>query len=189
MTILAAMGVFAGTNVDDLLVLTVLFLSSRASGRPHRWQIWVGQYAGIALLVAVAAAAALGLAVVPDGWVRLLGVVPLALGVKGLVGAFRARADSDPPRPVTATGTLAVAALTIANGADNIAVYTPVFRTVGVAGSLVTVAVFAALTAVWCAAGAWLGSHRAVVAVVERWGHWLVPAVFVAIGAVILAGV
>jgi cadmium resistance protein CadD (predicted permease) len=51
----AAAGVFAGTNVDDIIVLTVLFLSARASGKPKAWQVWVGQYAGIGVLVAVSA--------------------------------------------------------------------------------------------------------------------------------------
>jgi cadmium resistance protein CadD (predicted permease) len=83
---------------------------------------------------------------------------------------------------------VAVAGVTIANGADNIAVYTPVFRTIGPAGSVLTIAVFAVLVAVWCLASSWLGSHRRVIALVERYGHWLVPLVFIAIGAVILAG-
>jgi cadmium resistance protein CadD (predicted permease) len=50
-TAVTAAGVFAGTNVDDLLVLTVLFLSAHTTGRPRPWHVWVGQYAGIAVLV------------------------------------------------------------------------------------------------------------------------------------------
>jgi cadmium resistance protein CadD (predicted permease) len=186
-TVGAAAGVFAGTNVDDLIVLTVLFLSARAIGKPKPWQIWAGQYTGIAVLVAVSATAALGLTIVPDRWVGLLGLVPIALGVRGLVSAIRspsAAADDEPP--VVASGPLSVAAVTIANGADNISVYTPMLRTIGLTASLVTVAVFAVLIAVWCAAGAWLGSHRRVIGFVRRYGHWLVPGVFILIGAVIL---
>lgn len=183
-TVLTAVGVFAGTNVDDIIVLTVLFLSARASGRPRPWQIWAGQYAGIAILVAVSALAALGLTLVPDRWVGLLGLVPLALGLRGLIGAVRGGAGDDPP---VAAGTApAVAGVTIANGADNIAVYTPVFRTLGTAGSVTMVLVFAVLIALWCAAASWLGSHRRIIALVERHGHWLVPLVFIAIGLVIL---
>jgi len=65
-------------------------------------------------------------------------------------------------------------------------VYTPLFRTAGLDESVVTVAVFVALVAVWCLAGSWLGSHRTVVAPLRRFGHWMVPAVFVAIGVVIV---
>jgi cadmium resistance transport/sequestration family protein len=183
-TLAAALGVFAGNNVDDIIVLTVLFLNSRASGKPRPWQIVVGQYAGIGALVAISAAAALGLAIVPNQWVGLLGLVPMALGVRGLVKAVRARNRAEEPSAVVASGVASVAAVTIANGADNISVYTPMFRTLGLADSLITVAVFTFLVAVWCAAGAWLGSHRRIIEAVERFGHWLVPAVFITIGAV-----
>jgi cadmium resistance transport/sequestration family protein len=185
-TVAVAVGVFAGTNVDDLIMLTVLFLSSRATGRPRPWQIWVGQYAGVGLLVVASAVAAAGLTIVPDRWVGLLGLVPLGLGLRGLVAAVRARGEEEPPASAVASGAVSVAAVTIANGADNISVYTPMFRTIGVTASLVTVAVFAVLVAAWCVAGSWLGSHKKVIEVVERFGHWIVPAVFMLIGAVIV---
>jgi len=88
--VLTAAGVFAGTNVDDLIVLTVLFLAARAANRPA-WPIWAGQYLGIAALVTVSLLAALGLTLIPDRWVPLLGLVPLALGVRGLITAARTR--------------------------------------------------------------------------------------------------
>ncbi|GAA3122295.1 cadmium resistance transporter [Planomonospora alba] len=185
-TIGTAAAVFAGTNVDDIVVLTVLFLTSRAAGRPRPWQIVAGQYAGIAALAAVSAVAALGLTIVPDAWVGLLGLLPLGLGLWSLAGAVRATRAGEDSSPVVATGVLSVAGVTVANGADNISVYTPVFRTIGLASGLVTVAVFAVLTGLWCAAGSWLGSHRKVVAAVERSGHWFVPAVFIVIGALIV---
>jgi cadmium resistance protein CadD (predicted permease) len=184
-TIATAAAVFAGTDVDDLIVLTVLFLSARASGVPRAGQIWAGQYAGVGVLVAVSAVAALGLTVVPDHWVGLAGLIPFALGVKGLVDAIRARGSEEAPGPI-ASGTLAVAGVTIANGADNLAVYTPMFRTIGVTASLLTIAVFAAGVALWCLAAGLLGAHRKVIGVVERSGHWLVPLVFMTIGTVIV---
>jgi cadmium resistance transport/sequestration family protein len=185
-TIGTAVGVFAGTNIDDIIVLTVLFLSARASGKPRLWHIWIGQYAGVGLLVAVSAVAALGLTVVPDRWVGLLGLVPFALGVKGLVAAIRTRGGAEPPSSAVAGGLLSVAGVTVANGADNISVYTPMFRTVGLTNSLITVGVFAVGVAAWCLAGSWLGSHPNVIRIVNRFGHWIVPGVFMVIGAVIL---
>jgi cadmium resistance protein CadD (predicted permease) len=184
--VLSAAGVFAGTNVDDLLVLTVLFLSARATGRPTQRQVWAGQYAGIGLLTAASLAAAVGLTVVPDEAVGLLGLVPLGLGLRGLWLAARGDADDDPP-PVAA-GFWSVAGLTVANGADNVAVYTPVFRAQGTGAVALTVSTFAVLVAVWCTAARALGGHGLVVAVVRRWGRWIVPLAFVAIGATILLG-
>jgi cadmium resistance protein CadD (predicted permease) len=204
-TVATAVGLFAGTNIDDLVVLTVLFLSARATSRPALWQIAAGQYAGIGALVAISAAAAWGLAAIPARWVHLAGLIPLGLGFYGLIKTIRQRshargaaaqaAGGSPEvrarrggRASTAApaGMLGVALVTIANGADNISVYTPAFHTVGLRDSLVMVAVFGVLTGVWCAAGSWLGSHRRVIAIVERFGHWLVPAVFIAIGTLIL---
>ena len=185
-TVATAAGTFAGTNVDDIVVLTVLFLSSRAGGRPRPWQIWVGQYLGIALLVLVSVVAALGLTIVPDQWVGLLGLVLVALGVKGLVTAVRTPDEDRDVPPAVASGLVAVATVTIANGADNISVYTPVFRTIGIGPSAVTIAVFAIGVALWCLAGSWLGSHHRIVEIVERYGEWLVPAVFIVIGALIV---
>jgi cadmium resistance protein CadD (predicted permease) len=183
--VLAAAGIFVGTDIDDLVVLTVLFLTARAAHRPA-WKIWAGQYLGIAVLVGVSGLAALGLTLVPDRWVPLLGLVPLGIGLWGLIGAIRGDSDDEPP--VTAQSVVAVAGITVANGADNIAVYTPVLRTMDAADTVVLLAVFAVLVAFWCAIASWLGSHRRVIAVVERYGHWLVPLVFIAIGIVILTG-
>jgi len=180
-TVATAVAIFAGTDIDDLIVLTVLFLAGRATGRPRPRDIVTGQYLGIAALVAASAAAALGLLVIPDRWVGLLGLVPLALGIRGLLAARQQR------ETVKATGMLPIAALTIANGADNMSVYVPLFRGIGPAASALTIGTFAVMVAVWLALAYWLGSHRRMVEAVERFGHWLVPVVFIVIGLVLIA--
>lgn len=174
---------FVGTNIDDIVVLTVLFLSARVGGLPRPWQIWAGQYAGVAALVAVSAVAALGLVIVPNDYVGLLGLIPFVLGVRGLIVALRSDEDAS---PAVATGLVSVAGVTIANGADNISVYTSVFRTIGTGSVVVTAVVFVVGVALWCLAGSWLGSHQAAIEVVERHGEWIVPAVFMAIGGFIV---
>ncbi|MGR6320950.1 cadmium resistance transporter [Micromonospora soli] len=173
--------VFAATNLDDIVVLTVFFVAARGTGRPRPRDIVAGQYLGIGALVAVAVVAAAGLLVVPDPWTGLLGLLPVVLGVRALLTRS---ADDEPPAVVGSL--LGVAGVTIANGADNIAVYVPVFRSLDPATGLVWLLVFAALVAVWCAVAALLGGHPRVVGLVGRAGHWLVPAVFIAIGATIL---
>ncbi|MFI9641538.1 cadmium resistance transporter [Micromonospora sp. NPDC051925] len=179
----AAAAVFAATNLDDIVVLTVLFVAARGTGRPRPWQIVTGQYLGIAALVAAGVVVAAGLLVVPDPWTGLLGLLPIALGVRALLTS-----TDDGAPPAVVGGLLGVAGVTIANGADNIAVYVPVFRSLDPGTGLVYLLVFAALVAVWCGAAALLGGHPRVVRLVGRAGHWLVPAIFIAIGLVILIG-
>ncbi|MCX4471166.1 cadmium resistance transporter [Micromonospora sp. NBC_01655] len=173
--------VFAATNVDDVIVLTLLFVAARSTGSARPWHIVGGQYLGIGALVVAAVVAAAGLLVVPDPWTGLLGLLPIALGVRALLAR---RDDAEPP--VVVGGLLGVVGVTIANGADNIAVYVPVFRALDPVDGLVWLVVFAVLVGLWCAVAAGLGGHPAVVRLVDRAGHWLVPAVFVAIGVVIL---
>ncbi|MGC5290788.1 cadmium resistance transporter [Micromonospora sp. DT231] len=176
----AAAAVFAATDIDDIVILTLFFVAARTTGRPRPWQIVAGQYLGIGALALASAVVAAGLLVVPDPWTGLLGLLPIALGVRAL------RSSDDDETPTVVTGLLGVAGVTIANGADNVAVYVPVFRALGVAGSAIYLLVFVLLIALWCAAAAWLGGHPRVVRLVERAGHWLVPAIFVGVGVVIL---
>jgi cadmium resistance protein CadD (predicted permease) len=184
--VLAAVGTFVGTDVDDLVVLTTLFAIAERGG-PTRRQIVVGQYAGITTLVLISAIVALGLLVVPERLIGLLGLVPIALGIRGLVATLRSRrAGDDEAALAPVQGTLGVAGVTIANGADNISVYTPLFRQAGASGLAVYVVVFAVLIAVWCALGWLLAGQTIVSSILDRIGHILVPCVFVLIGALII---
>jgi cadmium resistance protein CadD (predicted permease) len=177
-TIAAAAALFAGTNIDDLIVLAVLSASSRATGSPRGWQIWAGQYIGIAVLLTVSLVAGRGLDLIPHGWLWLLGLLPLGLGIGKLAAALRARRRGERPAAAVPGGLPGVASLTISNGGDNIAAYAPVFAA-GATSAAVTIVVFAVGVAVWCLAGWWLVSHHRVAEIVRDRGHWIVPAVYV----------
>ena len=181
-----AVGLFAGTNIDDVVVLTVLNAASRAGGRPRRWEIWAGQYAGFGVLVGVSLAAGRSLALVPAHWLWLLALIPIGLGVVNLAAAIRSLRGGQPPRPPSAGGPLGVALLTVANGADNVAAYTPFFAAAAAGQAAVTLVVFAVGVAVWCLAGGLLTRHARVTAAVGRYGHWILPAALILIGLYVL---
>ena len=180
--VLTAAVLFAATNVDDIVVLTVLCISSRASGQPRPWHIWAGQYAGFAVLIGVSLAAAAGLALVPLHWLWLLGLLPLGLGLYKLTAAIRAHRSGQQASPAAVTGLTGVIGLTIVNGGDNLSVYIPVFRTSSATEIAVIVAVFLVGVALYCLVSIRFAGHRAVIQAVQRWGQWIVPVVFILIG-------
>ena len=183
--ILTSFALFAVTNADDIVVLTVLNITSRVGGQPRGWQIWAGQYAGFAVLIAASLGAAGGLFFVPGRWLWLLGLLPLGLGLYKLAATIRARRAGEPVSPAVVTGLTGVMGLTIVNGGDNVSVYIPVFRTSSLAGIALTVAVFMAGTALYCLAGSRFAAHRGVNRYIERWGQWIIPVVFILIGVYI----
>jgi cadmium resistance protein CadD (predicted permease) len=175
--IFGAVAVFVATNLDDFALLTLLF----ATPGSRRQTVVVGQYLGLAILVAISALAAVGLVVVPIRWVGLLGVIPFVLGIRELTS----HTNHAPRAP--RVNLLGVAGLVVADGADNVALYTPVFRHLGPARSLGYTLVFSVLAAMWCMLAAALARRRVIARTVERLGHVLVPLVFIAIGLALLA--
>jgi cadmium resistance protein CadD (predicted permease) len=173
-----AAAAFVATNVDDIVILSVLF--ARRGEDLRTSDIVGGQALGFALLVAASLAVAAGLLALPDEVVGVLGLVPIALGVRALL-----RRDGD-GRPPPVAGLLGVASITVAGGADNVAVYAPLFATQGNASFVVTVVVFAAGLALWLALARLVGTRPVVIRLVDRAGHLAVPFVLIALGVLIV---
>ncbi|GAA0708637.1 cadmium resistance transporter [Dactylosporangium roseum] len=182
-----AVGLFAVTNIDDLLVLA-LFFAQGAGHKGSARSIAIGQYLGFTAILALAGAAAFGATLLPENVVPYLGLLPLALGVKAAVQAWRLRTDSGEERRARTIGPRAVevAAVTFANGGDNIGVYVPVFATAGLGDMSVYAVVFLVLVAVWIAAGRHFAARPAIAGTLGRWGHILLPVVLIGIGLLIL---
>ena len=178
-TLIVAAVVFASTNVDDILLLSAFF----AQPRRRVWAIVVGQYLGIGALILTSVAAALAALVIPWEWIALIGVVPLALGIKQLVAGRNEGAGQS----LTGVGAFTVAAVTAANGGDNLGVYIPLFA-IQPAAIPLYVGVFAIGTALWCVAAYWLVSHPMVAATFTRYGHRVLPWVLIGVGVYVLRG-
>ncbi|MFB7256146.1 cadmium resistance transporter [Streptomyces nojiriensis] len=184
-----AVGLFAVTNIDDILILSLFF--AQGAGRPGSTRrIVLGQYLGFAAILAVAVAAAFGATFLPESAVPCLGLLPLALGLKAAWQAWKDHHDGggedEEPAGEGGPGPWEVAAVTFANGGDNIGVYVPVFATAGVGGMGVYAVVFLVLVAVWCFAGKFFATRPVIAKALARWGHVLLPAVLIAIGLLIL---
>jgi cadmium resistance protein CadD (predicted permease) len=183
-----AVGLFAVTNIDDIVILA-LFFAQGAGVKGTSRSILTGQYLGFAAILAVAVAAAFGASLLPDSAVPYLGLLPLALGVKAAVQTWRHRNDAEDEVAEKRSGprTFEVAAVTFANGGDNIGVYVPVFATAGAGGMIVYAGVFLVLVAVWVALGRYFATRPVIARALSRWGHIVLPVVLIGIGLLILA--
>jgi len=171
----ASVMTFALTNIDDACLLTVLF----AQRIPPR-RIVAGQYLGFTVIVVVSLLGAFAALAVPSRWVRLLGMVPIALGFRHLLK----QSGAGPPG-ASAMGIASIALITFSNGADNIGLYVPFFI-VGRAHLWLILVAYALLIGLWCIGCRLLGSHSLVLGVVDRWAHRVMPIVFIGLGLMIL---
>jgi len=183
---LQAIGLFLVTNIDDIIVLS-LFFARGAGQRGTTTKIVIGQYLGFGgiLLASVAVTFGAGL-FLPDDAIPYFGLIPLLLGAFAAWQVWRNGDDDDDTvadKPVSA---LTVAAVTFANGGDNIGVYVPVFLAVGTGALVAYCVVFLALVAVLVLAAKFVATRKPIAEVLERWEHVLFPLVLIVLGLVIL---
>ena len=178
-------GLFAVTNIDDIVVLA-LFFAQAAGRRGGTLRIVAGQYLGFAGILAAALAAAFGASFLPESVRPYFGLLPLLLGLRAAWEVWRADDDDDVPAEGSGPSLLTVAAVTFANGGDNIGVYVPVFLTAGNARLAFYAALFLTMVAVLCAAGKFLATRPPIARALSRWGHILLPIVLIVLGIVIL---
>jgi cadmium resistance protein CadD (predicted permease) len=149
-----ALAAFASTNIDNLLLLTVL----QGQARQSKLAVFCGY----------------------------VGTLPIALGVYRLVSLRRSAGGGDAVAPAQALGAGAVAALTLANGGDTIAVLLPLFADtedamIGVlAGTIVGAAVL------WFALARAIAKQDWVRRTLPRVERWLVPTLLIGVGFYIL---
>jgi cadmium resistance protein CadD (predicted permease) len=152
--------------------------------------IAIGQYLGFAAILAVAVAAAFGATFLPGLALLYLGLLPLTLGIRAAIKAWKHRNDNDEDDSAGESNSgpkvLEVAAVTFANGGNNIRVYVPVFATAGAGGMSIYVIVFLILLAAWIAAGRFFATRPLIAKALSGWGRIRLPVVLIGVGLLIL---
>lgn len=181
-----AIGLFLVTNIDDIIVLSLFF--ARGAGQPGTTaRIVTGQYLGFGGILLASLAVTFGAGLfLPDGAIPYFGLIPLLLGVYAAWQVWRHGDDEHDASAEKPISVLTVAAVTFANGGDNIGVYVPVFLTVGTGATVTYCVVFLALVAVLVLSAKFIATRKPIAAVLERWEHILFPLVLIVLGLVIL---
>jgi cadmium resistance protein CadD (predicted permease) len=193
--LLIAVVAFASTNIDDLLLLCSLFIDSEL--RPA--SVVIGQFVGMSLLVLVSVLAAHFMVSIPPAWIRLLGFIPLCMGILRLARRWETRSSNLAADLKEAefvgleqlrvarmnSGTALATLLTVANGGDNLSVYIPLFAVQRVFVPLY-VAVFGAMTVIWCFFASLLTNHHLFRGKLNGYARVIVPWILIALGMKVL---
>ncbi|HLR69556.1 MAG TPA: CadD family cadmium resistance transporter [Virgibacillus sp.] len=186
-TILSAIVSYIATSIDYIVILVVLFAQMKKQKGSIR-DIVLGQYLGFTILIVVSLLATFGLALIPQQWIGLLGLVPIFIGLKVLLE----KDDDDDEEVLESTNRfssliLSVAVIMLAAGGDNLGVYIPYFTTLNTIELAFTIVIY------YIAAGVLLyfchriSAVKGVSETVEKYEKIIVPIVFVILGIMIMS--
>ena len=192
LVIAASVIAYITTEMDDLLLLLVLF--SRAKNKSERTCIIVGKYIGLALVVCCCTMFAVYISKVPSKYIGLLGFVPIVIGVRSLFEKKNDDDDANADTPLQNTNSfpekvLFVAetvVMTLASSGDNIAVYIPFFTSLHGFDFLAMSIVFIVMQALWCILSLLVCNAKQVRQFNQQFYRIIIPVLFFSLGIYIL---
>ncbi|MBE9249100.1 cadmium resistance transporter [Dolichospermum sp. LEGE 00240] len=184
---------FSATNIDDLVILTLFF--SQVNAKFRRWHIIIGQYLGFTALILASLPGFFGGLILPRPWIGLFGLVPIIMGIRSLMNQEEDESeDVETDTEVSERSlwakffnlqTYSVAAVTFANGTDNISIYVPIFASSNWQSLLVILGVFFSLVGVLCYVAHKLTHNQALANLFTRYGNRFMPFVLIGLGTFI----
>jgi cadmium resistance transport/sequestration family protein len=185
---------FTATNIDDIVILTLFF--SQINSTLRRRHILVGQYLGFSILVIASLPGFFGGLIIPQSWIRLLGLMPIIIGFISLLkreddasAVVEEKNEASYPSAIASflsPQTYNIAAIAFANGSDNVSVYMPLFANCELESLLVIISVFFTLVGVWCYAAYKLTKLPAIAQLLTENGNNFVPFFLIGLGVFII---
>jgi cadmium resistance protein CadD (predicted permease) len=185
---------FAATNIDDLFILMAFFANPRSFPTLH---VVLGQYVGMGALLAIGIVGSLIALVVPNNLIGLIGIFPIAIGIKELLELRKN--DDEEEEPVTTKQPsqrskwiaylpfLTVAAVTFSGG-EEIGIYASVFAINNETSEIVAIIlVVMGLTGVWCGVASYLVNHSFLADRFRHIASRILPFVLIGLGLYIMA--
>ncbi len=169
----------------------------------RRRHIIAGQYLGFTAILVASLPGYFGSLIVPRTWIGILGLVPITIGISRLINRKKDKDEvltvasgfdrfpvntsiASPLASILSPQSYQVAAVTFANGGDNIGIYVPLFASSNLASLGVVLSVFFLLVGVWYYIAYLLIHQPAIANLLTRYGNALVPLVLISLGVVIL---
>jgi cadmium resistance protein CadD (predicted permease) len=189
---------FFATNIDDIVILTLFFAKVNTTFRPRH--IVMGQYLGFLGLVLASLPGYFGGIFLPRPWLGWLGLLPIAIGIYYIfkqdsdentlqtisIQLARARGRS-PLALFLSPQTYQVAAVTLANGGDNIGIYVPLFASSTLTSLSIILGVFGVMVGLWCGIAYQLTRHLWFAKILTQYANRTVPFILISLGIMIFA--
>jgi cadmium resistance protein CadD (predicted permease) len=175
-TVVVAAAAFYGTMIDNAIALVAHLALGEAR---HHTRACIGQFVGVLCVIVVAIGVAVALQPISTRWIGVLAVLPLALAGH----AWIHRHDKN---RTLGKGAIASFVTTVAIGGDNVAVWIPLLRVLGVARGALAVGVFVVgdLTLIFGARA--IATHPRVITVSTSIAPRATPVLFVALAVLVL---
>jgi cadmium resistance protein CadD (predicted permease) len=175
---------FVSTNIDDLFILMVFFATPRFPSS----QIVLGQYIGMGSLIGISLAGSLITLILPHNLIGLIGLFPIAIGIKELLELHKKGDEEDDEkiakkllrRRKTQLPFLTVAAV-IFSGGEEFGIYTTLFATNNEVGTIIIL-----ISVVMMFLADYLVRHSFLANIFRSIGSRVLPYVLIGLGIYIL---
>ena len=182
-----AAAAYVATNLDNFILLVSLL----ARYRNHKPQVVAAYFACALILGLIGFWIAMAASFAPVGYIGLLGVVPIFIGI---VGVIRLRAETDEivaadKTPVGGMRSVfgAVLISQFANGADTIITFGALFADSMPAADILILLTLATMAAIFVFAAIYSIGHPALSDWIDRWAHRVSPFILILVGFYILS--
>lgn len=189
--IVASIITFVSTEIDDLLLLFVLF--SRTKTKQEKAGVIIGKFVALALVSCCCGFFAVYISRIDSKYIGLLGIVPIVIGIKVAVKKrddevqeLESKETDDNKSKSIFALILETIIISLASSGDNVAVYIPFFSSLRGWDFFVAGIVFALMQTVWCVISLRVVNTSVVQNIIDRWYRIIIPVLFILLGGYIL---
>ncbi|MEL7626495.1 MAG: cadmium resistance transporter [Anaerolineaceae bacterium] len=182
-TIFNSVFVYLATSIDEIPILFILYTKKSNQGKART--ITGMYFLGTFILVTAGILGARGLGLfIPQHILGLLGLVPFVMGVQTLVKAEEddELEEAEEAMKKQTSLSLQILAITIGLGADDLAVYVPLFTTLVSTELIIMLIVFAIATGLLCFISYRMTSFKVLTGFIEKYERLIVGTIFIVVG-------
>ncbi len=182
-----AVGAFVATNLDNLALLAAFLMRYR-----HRtFSVATAYMASVLILGLAGYGVSHAAEIVPVEYLAWLGLVPISLGIAGVVNLLRENSSADDTREVALGGGraafLATVTSQLGNGADTILTFGALFADSNPAADTLIAITIVAMAVIFLVGARYAVGHPALRKSIENHAHRITPFILIIVGAYILA--